>query len=126
MTEAATSDELAFVDRLLDSWATWAHSDSHGRYAKPSAAYSTGPEALPCVLPLSDQQFEQVDHAVARLPVHLKNLIAVNYFRALTETRKRKAMLLGMSVGRYTRYLQQAQAEVLAQLPGDVYTWQGL
>lgn len=127
MTEAAaTSDELAFIDRLLDSWAMWAHSDSHGRYSKPSLRYSTGIDVMPSVLNLSDEQFGRIDHAVAQLPPQPRNVIAVHYFRTLSESKKRKAAILGMSLGRYERLLHHAQLDVLNQLVPDVYQWQGL
>ncbi len=120
----AESEDIAFMDRVLESWAAWARNCGVPLCSHSSLRYSSGRDSLPSVLRLSDEKFARVDRAVAHLHRDSKAIIHVHYCRHESETKARKAELCNMSVRHYKSALAQAQADVFDSLVPDVYTWQ--
>lgn len=120
----ATTDDVAFIDRVLESWAAWARNSGMPICSSSSLAYSSGRDSLLSVLPLSDDNFGRVDQAVARLHVDSRAIVHVHYCRHESESKRRKAELCGLSVRHYDSTLTQAQLDVFEALQPDVYGWQ--
>lgn len=123
MTQVATSEDVAFMDRVLESWAAWARNSGMPLCSHSSLRYSTGRDSMLSVLPLSDEQFTRVDRAVAKLGEHYRAIIHVHYCRGDSESKRRKAQLCNMTLHTYEGFLTQAQADVFEALLPDVYGW---
>jgi hypothetical protein len=119
MTVAA-SEDIAFVDRLLESWAAWARNAGLPRCASPSIKYSSGRDCLPHVLAMSDDSFAVVDRAVAQLSAERKHVVRVHYCREEHESRQRKAMMCGITMRQYNARLRDAQLDVYDSLVARV------
>lgn len=122
----AASDDLAFVDRVLESWAAWSRNAGLPLVSHPSARYSTGHDRLRSVLMLTDAEFGKVDRVVAKLDTPAKAIVWLNYCRDEGETKRRKAERAGITVRMYDASLLAAQLEVHTGLRPDVYNWQTL
>lgn len=120
----AASEDIAFVDRVLESWAAWARNAGLPACSHSSLRYTSGRDSLPAVLRLSDEKFARVDRAVAHLHADSRAIIHVHYCRHESESKVRKAELCGMSLRHYKSALAQAQLDVFESLVPDVYTWQ--
>lgn len=126
MKAVAASEDVAFIDRVLESWAAWARTSGMPSCSRPGSQYSTGHDSLPSVLMLSDDQFSAVDRAVARLRNDRSLIIEIQYRRPENEPKRRKATLCGISLREYESLLLAAQLDVLDALQPDVYGWQTL
>lgn len=126
MSAVATSEDVAFTDRLLESWAAWARNAGMPLCSHSSLRYSTGRDSLLSVLKLSDDQFGRVDRAVARLAQDARAIINVHYCRSENEPKRRKAQMCNLTLREYETLLTQAQADVFEALVPDVYGWQVL
>src|SRR5262245_29684903 len=118
MSVAAT-DELAFVDRVLESWAMWARDAGMPVCSHSSLRFSNGRDSLPATLQLGDERFARVDRAVAHLHPNARAIIHVHYCRAENESKRKKAERCGMSMRHYQASLQQAQLDVFESLQPD-------
>lgn len=123
---AATSEDLGFIDRVLESWSAWARDSGLPHVSHTSARYSTGHESLRSYLMLDDRQFGRVDRAVARLGAGMRAIIQVHYRRDENESKRQKARLCDLTLRAYEGRLAQAQAELHYELRPDVYDWQAL
>lgn len=122
MNIAATED-VALIDRVLESWADWAKNAGLPLCSHPSLQYASARESHSVVLPLSDDNFARVDRAVAHLHTDSRAIIHVQYCRRENESRGKKAEACGMSLRHYKAALAQAQLEVLEALQPDIYDW---
>ena len=120
----AASDDIAFVDRVLESWASWARNSGLPRCSSPSIKYSSGRETLPHILAMSDDSFAVVDRAVARLITERRAVLHVHYMRSEFESRQRKAKHCGLTLRQYTNLVRDAQLDVYEQLAANVAAWQ--
>lgn len=123
MTEVAASDDIALVDRVLESWAAWARDAGLPSCSHSSMRYSSGRDVMPHVLPLSDEKFARVDRAVAQLHVDSRAIVHVQYCRHESESKSKKAERCGISLRHYKAALLQAQLDVFDAIVPDVYDW---
>lgn len=119
----AASEDIAYIDRVLESWASWARDAGMPVCSHTSLRYSSGRDSLPSVLALSDDKFARVDRAVAHLHQSSRAIIHVHYCRHESETKSKKAERCNMSLRHYKSALAQAQLEVFDSLAPDVYSW---
>ena len=121
---ATASEDVAFVDRLLESWAAWSRNAGLPLISHCSARYSTGHDKLRCVLRLDDGKFARVDAVVAKLEKSKRAVIWLHYCRDENESKSRKAAIAGMTTRAYSAALHDAQLDVHDGLRPDVYDWQ--
>lgn len=119
----AATEELALIDRVLDSWAVWARNSGLPLCSHSSLRYTAGRNHHSEVLPLSDDKFGLVDRAVARLHIDARAIIHVHYCRRENESASKKAEACGVSLRHYRAALTQAQLDVLESLQPDIYCW---
>lgn len=120
----AASEDIAFIDRVLESWAAWARNAGMPVYSHTSLRYSSGRDSLPSVLRLSDEKFARVDRAVAHLHADSRAIIHVHYCRHENESKVKKAERCSMSLRHYKAALAQAQLDVFESLVPDIYSWE--
>lgn len=119
----AASEDIAFMDRVLESWAAWARNNGMPLCSHTSLRYSSGRDSLPAVIKLSDDKFARVDRAVAHLHATSRAIIHVHYCRHESESKCKKAERCGMSLRHYKSTLAQAQLDVFDSLVPDIYDW---
>lgn len=117
----ATSEDIAFIDRILESWAAWARQDGCPRCSHPISYASA--RSVSHVLRLGDESFSVVDSAVAKLTLERRNVIKIHYCRPEHETRGRKAQVCGISITGYNRLVRNAQLDVYEALVARVDSW---
>jgi hypothetical protein len=91
-------DEPALIDRLLEGWASWAHSD--GIDLRPKCAgdlwqIQTIIDGTTYVVRLPDDQFVSIDREIARLPIRLKMIVFLEYREQGTVNAKARRLGLG-------------------------------
>lgn len=126
MSVIATSEDFAFVDRLLASWASWGRAFGIPRCSQPSIRYSSGRDSMPHTLSLSDDEFSAVDKAVAGLHPDFRAVLLLHYCQHPGATRTRKAAMQGISLRYYNVLLHQAQLDVIQALGAMLYELQSL
>ncbi len=123
-TETQDNFETKFVDRVLEGWARWSHSD--GIDLRPVAMGDLWPvqviiEAREHVLELCDDEWLDVDSAVATLPKRLKSVVFVEY--RYEGSSGEKARLVGLTRLAYRQRLHAAQWALFTKLQPHLDAW---
>ena len=122
--ETRRADEVLFVDRVLEGWASWAHDD--GIDLRPTCAGDLWKvqviiKASTGILRMSDDAFVLIDQRIAGLPRRLRRAIFVEYTNQGTSTEK--ARFMGLNRIAYRERLTAAQWSLYAALMPQIETW---
>ena len=125
VADAIFSEQSKYMDRVLTTWAIWTHTKSV-RLGYPQAGNIWGlvtpmQEPRKFELSMTDDQMQQVDHAIAQKPWRLRMMVFVEY--CLHEPQEVKGRRFGLKRTTYRDQLDRLRVNLYEELQPAIDSW---